>query len=166
MSTMYQPDPSQQSVPQRPLMSVYGTPYNVMPQSFPGFQYMNYPYMPNPYQPQMNLAPTSYQDIHSSPGSDSKQTEPKNDSGLVENLRGEVQKLQEDLKNINGKYNTLKESSNDQSSIRKIEDLEEKLRENTKKWEEKLKRSEIDFKVSEDMLKSEIEGLQKRNEVR
>jgi hypothetical protein len=140
---------------------LYPNPYSVMPQAFAPMPYMNYPYMPSPYPPPMTMnspLPQNYKE--NSPGSESK-----NDSIQVEMLKGELQKLQDEYKALTIKYNILKDKPDNSVSVKKFEELEEKLKDSEKRYEDRIKRKELESKACEEVLRSEVEELKKRNEV-
>ena len=82
-------------------------------------------------------------------------SKPESNSKLIEELNETIRKLEFELKEANLKNERLQtESQSNGDAESRIKELEEKFR-----------RKEMDFKITEDMLKSEIDALKKRNEV-
>lgn len=81
--------------------------------------------------------------------------EVQDNSKVINELNDEIKKLQSELKESKLKVESLKvQSASDNNVESRVKELEEKL-----------KRKDMDSKITEDMLRSELDAIKKRNEV-
>jgi len=119
-------------------------------------------YMPAFPTPENPINPTLTDERHSPKKSPLKDNtavllaQQQSDTKTITELREEIQKLQEELKNANKQISILKNSATQATG-----DNEQRVKE----LEDKVKRKEMEAKITEDTLRSDIEALQKRNEV-